>query len=496
MTTSSDSVTLTDPSGLDPARWRAAVFVLVAMALDLIDTSIVVVALPGLQRQLHAGGATLQWVVEAYTLTFALSLVTAGRIGDLLGRKRVLLTGIVVFVVASLSCGAAPNAGVLIASRAFQGFGGALVVTQGMSTFQVSFPDHERARVFGLFGALSGLSSALGPMLGGLLINADLFGLSWRPIFLINLPVGLLALAGVAGCVRDTRAPAAGRLDLMGVLLVTAALLAVLFPLVQGRELGWPAWSFVLMAGSVPLAVGFALHERAKERRDGFALVPPALFERRTFTVGLALLTVFFAAVAGFFFPFTYYLQNGLGFSPFAAGLAVMPYALGAMTTSAVSPLAARRFGRVVLAAGIAVMTVGTVALLLTVRHLGSSAGTWQLAPWLLVTGLGMGLVASPLVQLVLSGVPDRDAGAASGVLNTVNQLGSAAGVAVLGVLFFGLLAGHRGFSVSFSQVLWYETGLLAAAFLLVFLLPARAARHPAPEDSGPQARPHEGDPA
>ncbi|MFC9927351.1 MFS transporter [Streptomyces sp. NPDC127190] len=496
MTTSSDPVALADPSDLDPARWRAAVFVLVAMALDLIDTSIVVVALPGLQRQLHADGATLQWVVEAYTLTFALSLVTAGRIGDLLGRKRVLLWGIVLFVVASLSCGVAPNAGVLIASRAFQGLGGALVVTQGMSTFQVAFPDRERARVFGLFGALSGLSSALGPMFGGLLINADLFGLGWRPIFLINLPVGLVALAGVAGCVRDSRAPVARRLDLLGVLLVTAALLAVLFPLVQGRELGWPAWSFALMAGSVPLAVAFALHERAKERRDGFALVPPALFERRTFTVGLVLLTVFFAAVAGFFFPFTYYLQNGLGFSPFTAGLAVMPYALGAMTTSSVSPTATRRFGRVVLAAGIAVMTAGTVALLLTVRHLGPSAGTWQLAPWLLVTGLGMGLVASPLVQLVLSGVPDRDTGAASGVLNTVNQLGSAAGVAVLGVLFFGLLAGHRGFPASFSQVLWYETGLLAAAFLLVFLLPVGAALRPAPEDPGPQARPHEGDPA
>ncbi|MEU0858925.1 MFS transporter [Streptomyces griseofuscus] len=494
--TASASVTVTEPGGLDPARWRAAVFVLVAMALDLIDTSIVVVALPGLQQHLHASGATLQWVVEAYTLTFALSLVTAGRIGDLLGRRRVLLAGIVLFVVASLSCGAAPDAGTLIVSRAFQGLGGALVVTQGMSTFQVSFPDRERARVFGLFGALSGLSSALGPMLGGLLINTDLFGLSWRPIFLINLPVGLVALAGVATYVSDSRASAARRLDLMGVLLVTAALLAVLYPLVQGRELGWPGWSFALMAASVPLAVAFVRYERAKERRDGFALVPPALFERRTFTAGLALLTVFFGAVAGFFFPFTYYLQNGLGFSPLAAGLASMPYALGAMTTSAVAPQAARRFGRVLLAAGAAVMTAGTVALLLTVRHYGASIGTWQLAPWLLVTGLGMGLVASPLVQLVLSGVPGRDAGAASGVLNSVNQLGSAAGVAVLGMLFFGLLAGRRSFSTSFSEVLWYETGLLTVTFLLVFLLPVRAVLHPAPEDSVPPSRPEEGAPA
>ncbi|AUG78919.1 MFS transporter [Kitasatospora sp. MMS16-BH015] len=474
MTIAPDQVGLAAPSGPDPMRWRAAVFVLVAMALDLVDTSIVVVALPGLQQHLHASGAALQWVVEAYTLTFALCLVTAGRVGDLLGRKRVLLIGIVLFLIASAGCGAAPTPSALILARVFQGLGGALVVTQGLSIFQVSFPDSERAKVFGLFGALSGLASVLGPVLGGLLINANLFGWSWRPIFLINLPVGLVALAGVARYVRESKAPDARRLDGVGVLLVTAALLAVLYPLVQGRELGWPTWSFVAMGCSVPLLLAFAAHERAKQRRDGFALVQPALFGRRTFTVGLVLLLFFFAAVAGFFFPFTYFLQNGMGFSAGGAGLAVLPFSLGVVATSSFSPLAAKRLGRIVLSGGIAVMTVGVVALLLTIRHHSAAADAWALAPALLVMGLGMGLVASPMIELVLSEVPHEDAGSASGVLNTVNQLGAAAGVAGLGVLFFGLLGRQEGFSPAISQVLWCETALLAVAFLLTFLLPAR----------------------
>ncbi|GAA2150454.1 MFS transporter [Kitasatospora kazusensis] len=443
MTTEADHRTLAAPGGPDPMRWRAAVFVLVAMALDLVDTSIVVVALPGLQKHLHASGAALQWVVEGYTLTFALCLVTAGRVGDLLGRKRVLLAGIVLFVAASAACGAAQTPTMLIVSRVVQGLGGALVVTQGLSVFQVTFPENERAKVFGLFGALSGLASVLGPVLGGLLINADLFGWSWRPIFLINLPVGLVALAGVARYVRESKAPDARRLDAVGMVLVTAALLAVLYPLVQGRELGWPAWTFVAMGCSLPLFAVFARYERAKQRRDGFALVQPALFRRRTFTVGLVLLLFFFAAVAGFFFPFTYYLQNGMGFTAFGAGMAVLPFSAGVVVTSAFSPTAAKRLGRVVLSGGIAVMMGGMVALILTIRHYGASTGSWVLAPSLAVMGLGMGLVASPMIELLLSGVPHRDAGSASGVLNTVNQLGAAAGVAVLGVLFFGLLGGQ-----------------------------------------------------
>jgi EmrB/QacA subfamily drug resistance transporter len=427
----------------DPQRWRAAAVILVAIALDLIDTTIVNVALPVLQTDLDASKAALQWVAAAYTLTFALSLITVGRIGDMVGRKRMISLGIVVFVAASLLCGVAQSTEMLIASRVLQGLGGAVVMTQGLSVFQVSFPPKERAAVFGMFGALSGVAAMLGPVLGGVLVDADLFGWGWRPIFLVNVPVGLFALLGVGAFVRESRAPDIKRLDLAGVALVTLALLCLLYPLVQGAEAGWPAWTFVAMACSVPLFVVFALYERRKAARDGSALVEPSLFKERSFVAGLLVMLSFFAIIAGLFFPFTLYLQVGLGFSPLAAGLATVPFSFGAMITSSFSAVLAIKMGRKVLSIGMVIMAVGMVALIWTIDHFGSGISGWDLAPALGVLGLGLGFVISPVVDIVLGGVPVEHAGSGSGVLSTADQLGAAAGVAVIGVLFFNLLAGQ-----------------------------------------------------
>jgi EmrB/QacA subfamily drug resistance transporter len=417
--------------------------ILVAIALDLIDTTIVNVALPVLQTDLGAGKAALQWVAAAYTLTFALSLITVGRIGDMLGRKRMISIGIVVFVAASLLCGAAQSTEMLIASRVLQGLGGAIVMTQGLSVFQVSFPPKERAAVFGMFGALSGVAAMLGPVLGGVLVNADLFGWSWRPIFLVNVPVGLFALIGVNVYVRESRSPNVKHLDLVGVALVTLALLSLLYPLVQGEQDGWPTWSFVAMGCSVPLFVIFGLYERRKAARDGSALVEPSLFKERSFVAGLLVMLSFFAIISGLFFPFTLYLQVGLGFSPLAAGLATVPFSFGAMITSSFSAVLAIKMGRKVLSIGMVIMGVGMVALIWTINHFGSATGGWDLAPALAVLGLGLGFVISPVVDIVLGGVPVEHAGSGSGVLSTADQLGAAAGVAVIGVLFFNLLAGQ-----------------------------------------------------
>lgn len=427
----------------DPQRWRAAAVILVAIALDLIDTTIVNVALPVLQTELDASKAALQWVAAAYTLTFALSLITVGRIGDMLGRKRMISIGIVSFVAASLLCGVAQSAEMLIAARVLQGLGGAVVMTQGLSVFQVAFPPKERAAVFGMFGALSGIAAMLGPVLGGVLVDADLFGWSWRPIFLVNVPVGLFALLGVAAYVRESRSPEVKHLDLVGVALVTLALLSLLYPLVQGAEAGWPAWTFVAMACSVPLFVAFALYERRKAARDGSALVEPSLFRERSFVAGLLVMLSFFAIIAGLFFPFTLYLQVGLGFSPMAAGLATVPFSFGAMITSSFSAVLAMKMGRKVLSIGMVIMGVGMVALIWTINHFGAGVSGWDLAPALGVLGLGLGFVISPVVDIVLGGVPVEHAGSGSGVLSTADQLGAAAGVAVIGVLFFNLLAGQ-----------------------------------------------------
>ncbi|MEU3341742.1 MFS transporter [Streptomyces sp. NPDC006668] len=443
MTHAADETYLVGEGEPDPQRWRAAAVILVAIALDLIDTTIVNVALPVLQTDLGAGKAALQWVAAAYTLTFALSLITVGRVGDMLGRKRMISIGIVVFVAASLLCGAAQSTEMLIASRVLQGLGGAIVMTQGLSVFQVSFPPKERAAVFGMFGALSGVAAMLGPVLGGVLVNADLFGWSWRPIFLVNVPVGLFALIGVNLYVRESRSPNVKHLDLVGVALVTLALLSLLYPLVQGEQDGWPAWSFVAMGCSVPLFVIFGLYERRKAARDGSALVEPSLFKERSFVAGLLVMLSFFAIISGLFFPFTLYLQVGLGFSPLAAGLATVPFSFGAMITSSFSAVLAIKMGRKVLSIGMVIMGVGMVALIWTINHFGSATGGWDLAPALAVLGLGLGFVISPVVDIVLGGVPVEHAGSGSGVLSTADQLGAAAGVAVIGVLFFNLLAGQ-----------------------------------------------------
>ncbi|MFE7959360.1 MFS transporter [Streptomyces sp. NPDC057413] len=443
MTHAADETYLEGEGVPDPQRWRAAAVILVAIALDLIDTTIVNVALPVLQTDLDAGKAALQWVAAAYTLTFALSLITVGRIGDMLGRKRMISIGIVVFVAASLLCGVAQSTEMLIASRVVQGLGGAIVMTQGLSVFQVAFPPKERAAVFGMFGALSGIAAMLGPVLGGVLVNADLFGWSWRPIFLVNVPVGLLALLGVAAYVRESRSPNIKRLDLVGVALVTLALLALLYPLVQGEQDGWPTWSFVAMGCSVPLFVVFGVYEQRKAARDGSALVEPSLFKERSFVAGLLVMLSFFAIISGLFFPFTLYLQVGLGFSPLAAGFATVPFSFGAMITSSFSAVLAIKMGRKVLSIGMVIMGVGMVALIWTINHFGSGISGWDLAPALAVLGLGLGFVISPVVDIVLGGVPVEHAGSGSGVLSTADQLGAAAGVAVIGVLFFNLLAGQ-----------------------------------------------------
>ncbi|MFC8131459.1 MFS transporter [Streptomyces sp. NPDC057302] len=429
----------------DPRRWRAAAVILVAIALDLIDTTIVNVALPVMQSELAASKAALQWVAASYTLTFALSLVTVGRVGDMLGRKRMITLGIGFFVLASLLCGVAQSIEMLIASRVLQGLGGAVVMTQGLSLLQVTFPPKERAAVFGMFGALSGVAAMLGPVLGGILVDADLFGWSWRPIFLVNVPVGIVALIGVAAYVRESRSPRVQRLDLVGVALITLALLALLYPLVQGPESGWPAWTFIAMACSVPLFVVFALYERKKAARDGSALVEPSLFKERSFVAGLLVMLSFFAIISGLFFPFTLYLQVGLGFSPLAAGLATIPFSFGAMITSSFSAVLAIKMGRKVLSVGMVVMGVGMTGLIWTVHHYGGGLAGWDLAPALTVLGLGLGFVISPVVDIVLGGVPVEHAGSGSGLLSTADQLGAAAGVAVIGVLFFNLLAGQAG---------------------------------------------------
>jgi EmrB/QacA subfamily drug resistance transporter len=428
------------PGAADPRRWIALAVVLIAGFMQLVDISIVNVAIPSIQRDLDATYAQIQWVLAGYQLAFAVMLITGGRLGDIFGRKRLFMIGMAGFTLASALCGLAQNPGMLIGSRVLQGLMGAIMFPQILSVIQVTFPPRERGTAFGMFGATIGLATITGPLVGGLLIEADLFGLEWRPIFLVNVPIGIAALAAATRFLSESKAPRALRLDPIGVAIVTAGLLLLVYPLVQGRDLDWPLWTFLSMAAAVPVLAGFAAYERHKKALDGSPLVDLDLFRQRAFVPGLAVAAIFFMGIPAFFLTFSLWLQIGLGFSPLHAGLTGAPFAVGSALASAASVRLAPALGRRILSVGSLLLVAGMVALIWTVDRYGGAVHSWQLLPALLVCGLGLGSVVAPLVNVVLAGIRGQDAGAASGVLSTVQQVGGAVGVALIGVIFFGLL--------------------------------------------------------
>nr|WP_042190758.1 MFS transporter [Kibdelosporangium sp. MJ126-NF4]CEL19566.1 actinorhodin transporter [Kibdelosporangium sp. MJ126-NF4]CTQ94634.1 actinorhodin transporter [Kibdelosporangium sp. MJ126-NF4] len=454
-----------------PRRWAALAVLMIAGFMDLLDTTIVNVALPAISNDLRAGPSAVQWVAAGYTLAFAVGLITGGRLGDLYGRKRMFLLGMVGFTVFSLLCGLAWTPEVLVAARVLQGLAAATMIPQVLSTMYATFPPSERASAGGLFGGIAGLAAVVGPLASGLLVEHDLWGLGWRAIFLVNVPVGLVTLVVAATVIPETRSADAIKPDLRGMLLVSAALALILVPLVQGRELGWPLWSFVSMAASVPV---FALFIYSSRARGGSALVPMRLFRSRGFSAGSAVALLFFAAMAGFFLPYSLTLQLGLGFSPMESGLTSLPFSIGVVVSVVPGNALVMRFGRYVTTVG-ALMMGGALAMLVITMEQG--VGFWELALWLLIGGIGMGAVVGPIFAMAGAEIGGNDAGAASGTLNAADQLGGSIGIAVLGVLFFDALGSTPDvttYIASFRDTTWYAVGTLVAVALLSLMLPRR----------------------
>ncbi|MGW1073454.1 MFS transporter [Streptomyces sp. NPDC002537] len=428
----------------DPRRWLALTALLAGTLMDVIDVTIVNVAIPHLQEDLGASYTAVQWTVAGYALTFALLLITGGRLGDIFGRKRLFLLGIAGFTAASLLCGLAVNAPMLIASRVAQGAMAGLMVPQVLATVHVAFPKGERAKVFGIHGAITAVGTILGPVLGGVLVQADLFGLSWRPIFLINLPIGLAALIVAARAMGESKAERAPRLDLVGMGLAVLGLLMVIYPLTEGRSLDWPVWGFVTMAAGAAVLAVFVVHQRAKTRCDDSPLMPTGLFAARSFSAGIGVQLLITLSLSVFFLAWMLYLQIGLGYSALRAGLAGLPFSAAVMIGAGLAMDAlVPRFGRTVLQAGAVLMVAGLLLFAWQTGAAGPAIGYWQMAWPMAVFGLGMGMIVAPLTDTVLTDVPARDAGAASGVTATAGQLGSAFGAALVAVVFFGLLPGH-----------------------------------------------------
>lgn len=451
-------------------RWLILAVVLMAEVMDLLDGTIMTVAAPTIRADLGGSTATIQWLTAAYTLPFAVLLITGGRLGDLFGRRRMFVLGAVGFTAGSLVSALAQSPEMLLATRAVQGAFGALLIPQGFGAIKEAFRD-DLGKAMTAFGPVMGMSAVLGPILAGVLIDADAFGSGWRMIFLINLPVGV---AAVAGALRFFPADVRKKdlaLDLGGMALVTASALALIYPLVQGRELGWPVWAFGLMGAGVAGLGAFGAWEA--RQRDA-ALVPPSLMRNAAYTGGMVTAVGFFAAMVGVMLVVSVFCQLGLGFSPAHTGVTLAPLPLGIAVTAPLSFSLVPRFGRKVIQAGIVLNAAGLVLLAVVVGSEGMGVGAWGMAPGALVAGLGMGLVLSPLFDLILSGVADRDVGSASGVLNAVQQLSSAIGVAVVATAFFAFLDHGDIPSSAVEYTALATTGLLGLALALSFLLPER----------------------
>jgi EmrB/QacA subfamily drug resistance transporter len=462
-----------------PYRWRwAALFVILAAeVMDLLDAMVTNIAAPTMRADLGGTTATIQWLGAAYTLSMAIGLITGGRLGDIFGRKRMFLIGAAGFTVGSLLCAVAQSPEMLIGARVVQGLFGAVMLPQGLGMIKEMFPPKEMGAAFGMFGPIMGLSAVGGPILAGWLVEADYFGTGWRMIFLINLPLGLAALAAGSRFLPESRAPHPLKLDIPGVVLASVGGFLVIYPLVQGRENDWPVWTFVMLAASVVVFAGFGWFESRRSRRGGDPLIVPSLFRKRAFTGGLLTGTVFFSGMAGFMLAFNLYCQIGLGYSTLKAGLTMVPWSAGMIVGFGIAQ-AVQRFGRKVLHGGTLIMAAGVLGVLFTVNASGLQVTPWQFVPALVVSGVGMGLLMSPFFDIVLAGVEQHETGSASGTLTAVQQLGNAFGVALLGTIFFDLLGSVPsvgGFEHAMEITLWVVAGMLLLTFAVAFLLPKQA---------------------
>ncbi|HET7431754.1 MAG TPA: MFS transporter [Nocardioides sp.] len=449
-----------------------------ASFMDLLDATIVNVALPSIRTDLDASGAQLEWVVGGYLLAFAVLMITGGRLGDIVGRRRMFVTGVVGFTVGSALACVAPTIGVLLVARVVQGGFAAMMVPQVLSSVQALYAPRERAAMFGVIGAVSGMSAVVGPLLGGWLVSSDAFGIGWRSIFLINLPVGLVLVVLALRWVPDTRSEQPPRLDPVGLVLATVGLLGVVYALVEGRSADWAGWIWGVGAAGVAVLAAFVVQQVRRERRTGSALLPMRLFSDRGFSAGLVTQGAFQGSLAGFALVLTVYAQTGLGWSAIHAGLTLLPFSLGAFVGTAVSVPLGTRLGKVVMVTGAGLQSAATVWVLATVRARGDALTTWSLVPALAVAGVGLGLLVVPLVDVALATIPVGEAGAASGAYGTVQQVGAALGVAVIGTVFFSVVGtAYDAGSLRSGLVAacWVAAGGYALAALASLLLPSRA---------------------
>ncbi|HXL96383.1 MAG TPA: MFS transporter [Streptosporangiaceae bacterium] len=476
----------------NPRRWLMLPVVLMAMFMAGFDIWAVNVAAPSLQHDLHVSDAALQLIVGGYAFMYASGMVTGGRLGDLFGYRRMFMIGVVTFAAASLLCGLSRSSGELVAARLVQGLTGAVMVPQVLALITATFPPAERPKALSWFGVTMGLGFVSGQILGGGLLSANVFGLSWRAIFLVNVPVGIAALVASAKLVPHAFSQRRPRLDPLGALGVSGSLALALVPLTLGRSEGWPVWTWVAMALALPVLGLTLLWERHLAHSDGQPLLDLVLFRDRAFSAGLVVnfgLVFFFGS---FMFVLTLLLQEGLAQSPIHAGIEALPLAFTFTLASILGPRFASRLGPRSITLGASIAALGTFGLAFTGLRYGASLTGWDLAPATAVIGLGQGIALPSLIGAVLQHVQPARAGAAAGILTTTQQFGAASGIAVIGAIFYGALGSgvpSRGMFVHGMELgMTVDAVLLVAAALVTLLLPRRAASRPAVQPAGEPA--------
>ena len=490
MTTSAPASPAQPKPGAPPAPaghgWEAVSIVLVGAFMALLDTTIVNVALPSIRTGLHASPASLEWIVSGYALAYGLALVPGGRAGDRFGHKRLFLIGLTIFTLASVACGISHTQGQIVAARIVQGLGAGLFFPAISATIQHTFTGRARSKAFGVLGAVIGVSTALGPLLGGLIIAVAGAQDGWRWVFLVNLFIGAVAIPMAAWRLPPVTVHTRRGFDPVGLLLLTGGLLLLLVPLVDGQQAGWPAWTWVSFGCCLVVFPLLAIWEWRSDQRGRDPLLKPGLLRQTSFSAGAIFAIAFFGGFSSVFFTLSILWQEGLGHSALITGLVIAPFSVGTLIAAANSDKLSARLGRLVLVLGCTMLLIG-LGLTVLVLHLTAPATDgWDLAGPLLLAGLGTGMTIAPNQDFVLATVPRQEAGTASGILGTSQRLGTAIGIAVIGSVLFGTLrfvpgpaAVASAFSHSAQLALLANLGFVVLALVLVLALPRTIPGHP-----------------
>jgi EmrB/QacA subfamily drug resistance transporter len=461
--------------------WHAVSIVLVGAFMALLDTTIVNVALPTIRTGLHASAENLEWVVSGYALAYGLALVPAGRAGDRFGHKTMFVLGLTIFTVASVACGLSQDPDQIVAARVVQGFGAALFYPAIGATIQLSFTGPARSRAFGVLGATVAVSMALGPLLGGLIIAAFGTGTGWRWVFLVNLLIGAVTVPLAVWRLPQSRTATKRGADPGGVVLLTAGLLLLLIPLVEGQHLGWPAWTYASLGASAVAFGLLAAWEIRAGRRGGDPLFRPSLIAQTSFSAGAIFALVFFAGFASVFFTLSILWQEGLGHSALMTGLVIAPFSVGTLLSASNSARLSARLGRLVLVTGCLLVLTGLGFANLVIHLTAPAVNGWYLVIPLFVAGLGTGMTIAPNQDFILATVPRPEAGTASGILGTSQRVGTAIGIGVIGTVLFGSLhvlsgpnAVMRAYTHSTQLALLANMGFILLALILVVAVPRR----------------------